>query len=129
MYTALAQARLALVASGTATVETALLGVPMVVFYKLAPLSFQLGRRLVHTEHVAMVNLIAGRGLVPELIQGEFTAPAVVDWAEGLLPDGAARQAQVEGLAEVRAKLGPPGGISRAADEVAGALGLGPAST
>lgn len=129
MYLALAQARLALVASGTATVETALLGVPMVVFYKLAPLSYQLGRRLVHTEHVAMVNLIASRGLVPELIQGGFTAAAVAGWAERLLPDGAERQAQLDGLAEVRAKLGPPGAIGRAADAVVEALGLAPAST
>lgn len=124
MYTALAQARMALVASGTATVETALLGVPMVVFYKLAPLSFQLGRRLVHTEHVAMVNLIAERGVVPELIQGAFTAAAITDWATRLLGDGPERQVQLDGLAEVRARLGPPGAISRAADAVAGALGL-----
>lgn len=133
MYAALAQARLALVASGTATVETALFGVPMVVFYRLAPLSYQLGRRLVHTDHVAMVNLIAGRGLVPEIIQGEFTSSAVVEWARRLLPDGAERQAQLEGLAEVQARLGPPGAIGRAADAVAEALDLGghvgPAST
>ncbi len=123
-YAALSQARVALVASGTATVETALLGVPMVVFYRLSGLSYWLGRRLVRTPQVAMVNLVAGRKLVPELIQKEFTAEALSCWAERLLADGAERQAQIEGLAEMRGKLGPPGAIARAAEAVGEVMGL-----
>ncbi|MGH9412651.1 MAG: lipid-A-disaccharide synthase [Terriglobales bacterium] len=129
MYAVLAQARLALVASGTATVETALFGVPMIVYYKLSRLSYELGRRLVHTEHVAMVNLIAGRTLAPELIQNEFTAEAVVGWAERLLEDGGDRQAQLEGMKQVQAALGGAGAIARAADAVAEAVGLARART
>lgn len=124
MVPAVADARLALVASGTATVETALLGTPMVVFYKVSPWTYRLGRQLVHTPHFAMVNLIAGRALVPELIQHDFTAPALAAAARPLLADGPARTAMLEGLAEVRARLGPPGAIRRAADEVVSTLNL-----
>ncbi|MGH9468314.1 MAG: lipid-A-disaccharide synthase, partial [Terriglobales bacterium] len=115
MYPALAEARLALVASGTATVETALFGVPMVVFYRLSGLSYRLGRRLVRTPHVAMVNLIAGREVVPELVQGAFTGAALAAQAERLLDDGPERTAMLAGLAEVQSRLGPPGAIERAA--------------
>ncbi|MGH9519719.1 MAG: lipid-A-disaccharide synthase [Terriglobales bacterium] len=123
-YPAVAHSRLALVASGTATVETALLGTPMVVFYRLSPWTYRLGRRLVHTPHYAMVNLIAGHTVVPELIQNGFTVPALVAQAQRLLPEGPARAAMIAGLAEVRTKLGPPGAIERAADVVASTLNL-----
>lgn len=122
-YAALSHARLALVASGTATVETALLGTPMVVVYRLSPWTWRLGRRWVRSPHFAMVNLIAGRRIVPELMQSEFTAEAVVNWAIRLLPEGAERTQMVAGLQEVRQRLGEPGAISRAADEVEAVLG------
>src|SRR6185503_8783868 len=70
----LAASDAAVVASGTATVETALLGVPMVVVYRLSPWTYRLGRRFVRVPHYAMVNLIGGRRVVPELIQSDFTA-------------------------------------------------------
>ncbi|MGH9475821.1 MAG: lipid-A-disaccharide synthase [Terriglobales bacterium] len=124
MYTALSQARLALVASGTATVETALFEVPMVVFYRLSSLSYWIGRRLVHAPHVAMVNLVAGRAVVPELIQGDFTPAAIAAEADRLLPDGPDRTAMLTGLAEVRTKLGLPGAIARTAQAVAETLAL-----
>lgn len=122
MYTALAYARLAIVASGTATVETALMGTPMVVVYRLSHLSYGLGRRLVRTPYVAMVNLIAGGGVVPELIQSHFRAEVIVDWAHRLLPAGQERLQMLRALEQIRERLGPPGAIDRAAREVELAL-------
>jgi len=108
----------AVVASGTATVEAALLGAPMVVVYRLSPLTYHLGRRLVRVPHYAMANLIAGRRLVPELIQSDFTPERVAAEALPLLEDAAVRGRMKEGLAEVRERLGGPGASARAADEV-----------
>ncbi|NCO69663.1 MAG: lipid-A-disaccharide synthase, partial [Acidobacteria bacterium] len=71
--------------SGTATLECALLDVPMVVGYRLAPLSYLLARRLVHVPHVALVNLVAGRRVVEELVQDDFTADRLVAAVEPLL--------------------------------------------
>jgi lipid-A-disaccharide synthase len=117
-----AASRLALVASGTATVETALLGTPMVVVYRLSPLTYLLGRPLVRVPHYAMVNLIAGHRAVPELIQGDFTPERVAAAAEPLLGDGPPRQAMLEALAEVRQRLGESGASERAARCVAALL-------
>jgi lipid-A-disaccharide synthase len=108
----------AVVASGTATVEAALLGAPMVVVYRLSPLSYHLGRRFVNVPHYAMANLIAGRRVVPELIQGGFTGETVATEALRLLEDASARARMREGLAEVRARLGDPGASARAAEAV-----------
>lgn len=112
----LSASQAAIVASGTATVEAALLGVPMVVVYRLSALTYHLGRRFVRVPHVAMANLIAGRRVVPELIQAEFTPERVAVEALRLLgPDGEEVRA---GLAEVRQRLGPPGASRRAAEAV-----------
>lgn len=97
--------RAAVVASGTATVESALTGTPFVVVYRLSLLTWLLGRRLVRLDTFAMPNLITGRKIVPELIQGEFTAEAVVRELRNILPDGPARRGMQEALAEVRHKL------------------------
>ena len=79
---------LALVASGTATLETALLGCPMVIAYKVSPLTYRLGRMLVTgVDFIGMPNILAGRKIVPELIQGEVTARNLVRAAEPLLGD------------------------------------------
>jgi lipid-A-disaccharide synthase len=122
-YNALAAADLAIVSSGTATVETALLGVPMIVVYRLSPLTARLAKPLVKTKFFAMVNLIAGRAVVPELIQDDFTAQRVVSEAESLLSDSPESQARIaemrRGLQEVQSLLGPPGAVERAADEIA----------
>ena len=112
----------AVVASGTATVEAALLGAPMVVVYRLSPLTYHLGRHLVKVPHYAMANLIAGRRLVPELIQSNFTPGQVAREALGLLEDAEGRRRMQEGLAEVRRRLGGPGASARAAEEVRRAL-------
>jgi len=119
---ALAAARVALVASGTATVETALIGTPMVVVYRLGALTYLLGRPLVRVPHVAMVNLIAGRRLVPELIQGDFRPARVAAEASVLVGDTPQRAQMLSGLAEVRERLGGPGASARAACAVLDAL-------
>jgi lipid-A-disaccharide synthase len=115
-YDALAAADCAIVASGTATVEGALLGTPLVVVYRVAPVTASILRRMVRTPFIGMVNLIAGKGLCPELIQDDFTAEAVEKEARRILESPTVRDEMKAGLAEVRAKLGPGGAIERAAD-------------
>jgi lipid-A-disaccharide synthase len=117
-YDVLAAARCAIVASGTATVETALLGTPMVVVYRVSPATAFVARRLIHVPYFAMVNLIAGRRIVPELIQENFTPERVAVEALDLLESKSAREEMQAGLALVRQKLGPPGAIERAAESI-----------
>jgi lipid-A-disaccharide synthase len=121
-YDALAAADCAIVASGTATVESALLGTPMVVVYRVSPTSAFVLKRMVRSPFIAMVNLIAGRRVVPELIQDQFTSAAVEEEVRKLLESPAARDEMKAGLAEVRTKLGPGGAIEGAADIFAGML-------
>lgn len=108
----------ALVASGTATVETALLDTPMVVVYRLSPVTYALGRPFVRVSRFAMVNLIAGRDVVPELIQGDFTPERAAGETLALLDDPRRSAAMRADLAQVRAALGGPGASERAAAEV-----------
>src|SRR5271163_4923357 len=121
-YNALAAADCAIVASGTATVEAALLGTPMVVVYRVAPVTASILRHMIRTPFIGMVNLIAGRLVAPELIQDDFTPEAVATEVRRLLDSPDARAEAKAGLAEVRAKLGPGGAIERAADIFAGMM-------
>jgi len=121
-YDALGAADLTIVSSGTATVEAALMDAPMIVVYRLAPLTAAIARLLVRTRTFAMVNLIAGRRVVPELVQKDFTADRLAREAISLLDSPDARADMRRGLAEVREKLGPPGAIERAADLIAAML-------
>ena len=105
-------------ASGTATVQTALHGKPMVVLYKLSPLTYRLGRRLALVDTYAMVNLIAGQRIVRELIQDDCTPEAVAGEAVRILTDPEYRERMIAHLAEVRRRLGGPGASERAADAV-----------
>lgn len=118
-YDALAASDCAIVASGTATVEAALLGTPMAVVYRVSGATAFIARRLVRTPHFAMVNLIAGRRVVPEFIQDDFTPQAVATVIRRLLASPANRQEMQQALAQVRARLGPPGAIPRAASLLA----------
>ena len=117
--TALFHARASVVASGTATVEAALIGNPFVVVYRVSPLTYLIAKRVVKVPHVAMVNLIAGRRLVPELIQDDFTAGNIVQQIELLLPDGPARQSMTQGLEDMRRILAAGGGSQVAIRRVA----------
>ena len=121
-YDALGAADCAIVASGTATVEAALLATPMVVVYRVSPTSAFVLRRMLRSPFIAMVNLIAEGRVVPELIQDQFTPAAVEQEVRTLLESAAARDEMKAGLAEVRVKLGPGGAIERAADIFAGML-------
>jgi lipid-A-disaccharide synthase len=119
-YNALAAADLAIVSSGTATVEAALLGKPMIVIYRLSPLTAKLAKPLVRTKFFSMVNLIAGREVVPELIQDDFTPERVASEARSLMSTSKESAEKLEGirqgLAAVTRLLGPPGAVERAAD-------------
>ncbi|MFI5089629.1 MAG: lipid-A-disaccharide synthase [Terriglobales bacterium] len=119
---ALLHARAAVVASGTATVEAAMMGTPMVVVYRVSPLTWTLGRPLVHLKNFAMVNLIAGEPVVPELIQADFTPENVAAKLREILPDGPVREKMERDLAQVRARLrsvdDPRSAAERAADAV-----------
>jgi len=118
-YEALAASDCSIVSSGTATVEAALLGAPMVVVYRVSPATAFLARRLVRLPFFSMVNLIAEKRVVPELIQDDFTPQAVADQARWLLDSPEAREQMRRDLAEVSAKLGPRGAIERASDIIA----------
>ena len=121
-YDALYSADLAIVSSGTATVEAALLGAPMVVVYCVSRASALVLRQVVHTPFYSMVNLIAGKRVVPELIQDDFTPPHLAQEVTRLLGSPEARDQMKRELAVVRSKLGPGGAIERAAEIIAGML-------
>jgi lipid-A-disaccharide synthase len=114
----LASADVAIVASGTVTVQAALHECPMVVVYRVAPLTYRIGKPLVTVDTYAMVNLIAGRTVVPELIQDAFTPAAAASEAIRVLRDPAHAARVRSGLAEVRSRLGEPGASRRAAEIV-----------
>jgi len=116
-YDGLKHAAVAVVASGTATVEAALSETPMVVVYRVGRLTYALGHPFVRVPFFSMVNLIAGRKLVPELIQSDMTAEAIRTEVEALLEPGAAEEMK-RALREVRAKLGGKGASARAAEAV-----------
>ena len=102
---ALLHARASVVASGTATVEAALIGNPFVVVYRVSPITYAIAKRVVTVPHVAMANLIAGKRVVPELIQDDFTASNIVRQLQPLLPDGPPRQSMMQELAAIRSLL------------------------
>jgi lipid-A-disaccharide synthase len=122
----LMHARAAVVASGTATVEAALSGTPFIVVYRLAPLTWLLGRRLVKLDTFAMPNLIAGKKIVPELIQKDFTAQNVLKELNAIIPDGPARRQMEADLKMVQQRLcdseHAESPAQRAAREILGAL-------
>ena len=114
-YDAVRAADLVWTASGTATLETALLTRPMVIVYRVSWLTYFIARLLVRVEHIGMVNLIAGKRLVPELVQGEFNPPRLIAESRRLLNDDKVRSGIVEELTRLRERLGSPGAADRVA--------------
>jgi lipid-A-disaccharide synthase len=108
----------AVVASGTVTVQAALHECPMVVVYRLSPLTYRMGKPFVHVDTYAMANLVAGRRVVPELIQQDFTPGSVAREATRILTDRAYADRMRTDLREVRQRLGGPGASHRAAEAV-----------
>jgi lipid-A-disaccharide synthase len=108
---ALWHSRAGIIASGTATVEAAMMRTPFVMVYRVSPLTYMLGKPRVKVPHFAMVNLIAGEKIVPELVQRDFVAENVVAQVREILPDGPARDRMLEGLARVKGKLRGPAGV------------------
>ena len=128
----LAASHVVVTASGTATVQAALHEKPMVVVYKLSPITYRLGKPFVNVDMYAMVNLVAGKRVVPELIQDDFTPERVADETVALLTDTKRYARTREALKTVCERLGAPGASGRAADaflEVVGRThrGLSPA--
>ena len=114
----LASSDVLVTASGTATVQAALHERPMVIVYRLSPLTYRLGKPLVRVDTYGMVNLVAGRRIVTELIQDDFTPGAVADETVRLLTDEAKAREMRGALREVRETLGAPGASRRAAEAV-----------
>jgi lipid-A-disaccharide synthase len=118
-YDVLAAADCSIVSSGTATVEAALLGAPMVVVYRLSWITALIARRMIQTSFFSMVNLIMNKKVVPELIQEGFKPEALEAEVRKLLIYAPAREQMKRDLKEVRARLGPGGAIERAAGIIA----------
>jgi lipid-A-disaccharide synthase len=123
-YNVLNACDLAWVASGTVTLEAALLKKPMIIVYRVAWLTYALARLLVRVKHIGMVNILAGERVVPELIQSLFTGKRVLDETKRFLLDPALRARTGEKLGQVREKLGSPGAADRVADMAASMLGV-----
>jgi len=112
----IAASDLVLVASGTATLQAAILETPMVVLYRVAWFTYLLARLLISVDHMGLVNLVAGRRIVPELLQGEATPDRIAKEVQSMLMDLPRREAIKKELAQVRARLGTPGASQRAAE-------------
>ena len=106
---------LVLVASGTATLETALLGVPMIVIYKISALSYFIGNLIIDVKNISLVNIIAGKTVVPELIQSEASGAQIAAEALSILKNRNKRQEMINRLQSIRSRLGEPGAARRAA--------------
>lgn len=124
-YDAIAACDLVIVASGTATLETALLTTPMIIVYKVSPLSYYIGKAVINVSHIGLPNIIAGETVVPELIQGEATAERMAGEALDILAAKDRREKMIAGLSGIREKLGKPGASSRAASMALGIMTRG----
>ena len=114
----LSRCALAIVASGTASLECALVGLPQIVVYRVHPLTYAVGKRVVTVQHLSIINVMAGREIVPEFIQEKLQPPEVAKVALELLGNPPRRSALLAGVAEVVATLGEPGASGRAAKAI-----------
>jgi len=119
-YSAVAAADAALVASGTATLEAALLGIPQVLVYRVNPVTYAIGKRLVRVKWLSLVNIILGAQVIPELVQSKAKAPIMAREIETLLNGGGEEMGRE--MARLRDILGPPGASARAARRLAAFL-------
>ena len=117
-YEALKSAELAFVASGTATLEAAVIGTPMVILYKLSWPTYLIGKALIKVPAIGLANIVAGEKVFPELIQEDATGENLAHEAEKILEDPERRRAMIQGLARIRLRLGEPGAARRAANAV-----------
>jgi lipid-A-disaccharide synthase len=106
IYEILSSCDIALVASGTATLETALMEVPMIIAYKVSPISYWVARRVVKVPYIGLVNLVAGEGIVPELVQDEVTPDSLAHEAVTLLDSDSLRENMIQKLKGVKISLG-----------------------
>ena len=114
-YDAVSCCDLAIVASGTATLETALLGVPMIIIYKISPLSYFAGKLIVDVQNIGLANIIAGKTVVPELIQEDASGNRIASEAMAILNDEERKQEIIKELSAIRSKLGDPGAARKTA--------------
>jgi len=115
VYRILDHCHIALVASGTATLDTAIMGVPMVIIYRVAPLSYWAGRILIKTPYIGLANLVAGEGVVPELIQNDVTPEKLANEALTLIEDSHIRKNMIAKLHGIRKRLGKGGASEKTA--------------
>jgi lipid-A-disaccharide synthase len=114
-YDVMNLSELLITASGTATLEGAILGKPMIIIYRVSFPSYWIGKRVIRVDHIGLVNLVAGREIVPELIQKDVNPRRIVEEALRILRNPVFRQQMIESMAEVRKNLGDPGAAQRAA--------------
>ena len=115
-FDVLRAADVALCKSGTTTLEAAIAGCPSAIVYRINPLTYAVLRRIVRVSDIGLVNIVAGRRIVPEFVQDAFRPLAVADALDVLFePDAPARKAMLDGLADVRGRLGTPGAADRVA--------------
>ncbi len=121
-YDAVGVSDAVMVASGTATLETAMLETPMIIVYKVSELTYQIGKRFVYVDQIGLVNIVAGKPIVPEFIQGAATPRAMAGEIKSLLTDKTKRETMVSELHRIRTLLGEPGAARRAAEIAADML-------
>ena len=126
-YDVMNLSELLILASGTATLEAAILRKPMIIIYKVSLLSSWVGRAMIRVKHIGLVNLVAGKGIAPELIQKDITPKRIAEEALRILRDSSLRQKMVESMREVRDRLGEPGASHRASRIVLSMLQTGEA--
>jgi lipid-A-disaccharide synthase len=117
-YEVMAFSDMVVVASGTASLEVAYLETPMIVIYKVSPISYWLAKIIISVEHLAMPNLIHGDRIIPELIQDEANPDLIVRWIVDLLEDEILRDEMIQGLKQIKSKLGNPGATDRIASDI-----------
>lgn len=118
VYDVIGLSDIAMVASGTATLETAFLGIPMIIVYKISTLSYLIGRAIINVDNIGLVNIIAGKTVVPELVQGDANPERMADEVYDILTSGARMNEMKRDLIDVSKKLGGPGASKRAAELV-----------